>query len=132
MLRQWLLTAVCIMGLSSTGFAITFKDMPANHWAADSVQKIVEMGVTSGYPDGTFRGTRTVNRYDLAIFMAKMAEYLEKKIESVKTSSTETRPADAATDPNIAALKAEVQGLQQELVLVKKQLDTQDIHMSQK
>ena len=53
---------------------ITFKDVPDNHWAASSVYDLVKLGVTRGYPDGTFRGTKQITRYETAVFLAKLAK----------------------------------------------------------
>lgn len=50
-----------------------FTDVPEDHWALDSVNKLVKMGVTQGYPDGTFRGREEITRYEMAIFLSKMA-----------------------------------------------------------
>ena len=53
-----------------------FKDVPENHWAAKYVYDLVKMGVTTGYPDGTFRGSKKISRYETAVFIAKMGEKL--------------------------------------------------------
>lgn len=53
-----------------------FRDMPDSHWAAPAVYKLVNMGVTQGYPDGTFRGTKTITRYETALFLSKLADSL--------------------------------------------------------
>jgi hypothetical protein len=51
----------------------SFLDMPADHWAAGSVDNLVKMGITQGYPDGTFRGTNNLSRYEMATFLSKLA-----------------------------------------------------------
>lgn len=55
---------------------VKFKDVPANHWAAKAVYDLVRLGITSGYPDGTFRGTKSITRYETAIFLSKLADKL--------------------------------------------------------
>ncbi|KAF0133711.1 MAG: outer membrane protein [Candidatus Saganbacteria bacterium] len=52
---------------------VKLKDVPANHWAAKSVYDLVKLGITSGYPDGTFRGLKNITRYEAAIFLSKLA-----------------------------------------------------------
>ena len=66
--------------LSASVFAATFKDMASNHWAAPSVSKMVKIGVTKGFPDGTFRGKENLNRYQTVVFLDKVVTYLESKI----------------------------------------------------
>ena len=53
-----------------------FRDVPDSHWAAKAVYKLVKLGVTQGYPDGTFRGTKYMTRFETAGFLAKLAENL--------------------------------------------------------
>ncbi|NHM27721.1 hypothetical protein G7K71_12170 [Desulfofundulus sp. TPOSR] len=49
---------------------ITFKDM-RDHWAADTVRKLADMDIISGYPDGTFRPDNTITRAEMACIMAR-------------------------------------------------------------
>lgn len=44
----------------------SFSDIPSGHWAAESVQRVVNSGIMSGYPDGSFQGEKAVTRYELA------------------------------------------------------------------
>lgn len=53
-----------------------FRDVPDSHWAAPAVYKLVNLGITKGFPDGTFRGLRTITRYELASFLGKLADAL--------------------------------------------------------
>ena len=55
---------------------IKFRDVPDSHWAAKAVYKLVELGVTQGYPDGTFRGNKSMTRFETATFLAKLSENL--------------------------------------------------------
>lgn len=43
-----------------------FPDVPQNHWAYEAVRELAERGYAVGYPDGTFRGDRTLTRYEFA------------------------------------------------------------------
>lgn len=52
-------------------FANPFTDVPAKHWAYDAVNKLAQAGVVDGYGDGTFRGDKTMTRYEMAQVVAK-------------------------------------------------------------
>ena len=52
---------------------VIFKDVPPEHWAASSVNNLVRIGVTQGYPDGTFRGENFISRYETSVFLSKLA-----------------------------------------------------------
>lgn len=60
------------LGVSATAFAANpFSDLPAGHWAYASVAKLAAAGIVDGYPDGTFKGGRTMTRYEMAQIVAK-------------------------------------------------------------
>jgi len=60
------------LGVSATAFAANpFSDLPAGHWAYASVAKLAAAGVVDGYPDGTFKGDKTMTRYEMAQIVAK-------------------------------------------------------------
>ena len=66
-------TAALVIGAASTSFAAAnpFSDVPAGHWAYDSVTKLANEGVIEGYGDGTYRGNRNITRYEMAQMIAR-------------------------------------------------------------
>ncbi len=48
-----------------------FSDVPANSWAYGAVEQLVKDGIVSGYPDRTFKGDKTMTRYEMAQVVAK-------------------------------------------------------------
>ena len=67
------LTAAFVAGMTSSAFAASnpFSDVPAGHWAYQSVAKLAAEGVIEGYGDGTYRGDRNITRYEMAQMIAK-------------------------------------------------------------
>jgi len=59
------------LGVTSAFAANPFVDVPAKHWAYDAVSKLAQAGIVDGYGDGTFRGDKTVTRYEMAQIVAK-------------------------------------------------------------
>ncbi|WP_414657645.1 S-layer homology domain-containing protein [Deinococcus sp. VB343] len=49
-------------------------DVPAGHWAKDAIDRLVSRGIILGYPDGTFRGTQNLTRYEAAIIIARLLD----------------------------------------------------------
>ena len=62
--------------------ASKFKDVPEGHWAEKSIDNLVDMKIVDGYEDGTFRGRKTITRYELALYLANVTKYLEQKNET--------------------------------------------------
>jgi hypothetical protein len=72
MKKSLVLAMTMAIGVSATAFAANpFSDLPAGHWAYASVAKLAAAGVVDGYPDGTFKGERTMTRYEMAQIVAK-------------------------------------------------------------
>ena len=65
------LAATFALGVTSAFAANPFSDVEARHWAYDSVAKLAKAGIIDGYGDGTFRGDRTMTRYEMAQIVAK-------------------------------------------------------------
>ncbi|NLG83948.1 MAG: hypothetical protein GX493_04925 [Firmicutes bacterium] len=47
-------------------------DVPPNHWAYQAVKQLVSQGYLGLYPDKTFRGNQPVDRYTLAVIVARL------------------------------------------------------------
>lgn len=43
-----------------------FPDVPKDHWAYEAVETLRQKRILLGYPDGAFRGKRTMTRFELA------------------------------------------------------------------
>lgn len=43
-----------------------FPDVPENHWAYEAVAAMAKGGLVKGYPDGEFKGNRSMTRYEFA------------------------------------------------------------------
>ena len=60
------------LGVTASAYAANpFSDVPAGHWAYDSVAKLAAAGVIDGYPDGQFDGDHLMTRYEMAQIVAK-------------------------------------------------------------
>lgn len=53
------------------------KDVPVDHWAYHAVNTVVSKGYLTVFEDGTFQGTRAVDRYSLASVIARLLEDIE-------------------------------------------------------
>ena len=54
--------------------SILFPDVPENHWAYAYVKKLADRGLLEGYPDGEFKGNRTITRYEFAAIFSRALE----------------------------------------------------------
>lgn len=66
-----LLLLTCTAGVSPAAEP-QISDVPSNHWAYQSVKKLVSQGYLGLYPDNTFRGDQPVDRYTLAVLVARL------------------------------------------------------------
>lgn len=48
-----------------------FADVPADHWAADAVQRCASRGVVAGYPDGRYHPEYPCTRDQMAVYLSR-------------------------------------------------------------
>lgn len=53
------------------GMVVSFTDLKG-HWAEGAINRLVQMQVASGYPDGTFKPEEQVTRYEIASMMVRL------------------------------------------------------------
>ena len=128
MKKSLVLAMAMALGVTASSYAANpFSDVPAGHWAYDSVNKLAAAGIVDGYGNGTFGGDRLMTRYEMAQIVAKAmakganvdrlaAEFadeldslgvrvaaLEKKSDNVKiTGEARFRYADSKGKGNVA------------------------------
>ena len=66
-----ILTLVCICAFAAPAFANPFSDVAADHWAYDAIDKLADDGIVVGNPDGTYKGNKTMTRYEMATLVAR-------------------------------------------------------------
>ena len=72
MKKSLVLAMAMALGVTASAYAANpFSDVPAGHWAYDSVAELAAAGVIDGYGDGTFGGDKLMTRYEMAQIVAK-------------------------------------------------------------
>lgn len=83
----------------------TLTDVPAGHWAKDAIDRLVSQGIILGYPDGTYRGSQNLTRYEAAVILARL-------LDQVRTGQTD--PSTLSPD-TLTSLQNAVQELAADL-----------------
>ncbi len=91
-------------------FANPFTDVPVKHWSYDAVSKLAQAGVIDGYSDGTFKGDKTVTRYEMAQIVAKA---MTKSLNADQKAMVDQLSKEFATELNTMGVK--VEGLQNQI-----------------
>ena len=72
MKKSLVLAMAMALGVTASAYAANpFSDVPAGHWAYDSINKLAAAGVIEGYGDTTFGGDKLMTRYEMAQIVAK-------------------------------------------------------------
>ncbi|MEJ5297471.1 MAG: S-layer homology domain-containing protein [Armatimonadota bacterium] len=74
-MTRFLILVLAILTLAPAYAQGPFPDVLPSDPYASSVQRLKDIGVLFGYPDGTFRGSKCVTRAELAVVVARMMEY---------------------------------------------------------
>jgi len=91
-------------------FANPFSDVPVKHWSYDSVNKLAQAGIIDGYGDGTFKGDKTMTRYEMAQIVAKA---MTKSLNADQQASVNKLSKEFAAELNTMGVK--VEGLQKQI-----------------
>lgn len=72
-----------------------FKDVDTGHWAYEAMESLRSKGIVVGYPDGYFRGRRTLTRYEFAVALERALKTIssEKGEKGDKGDAGEAGPA---------------------------------------
>ena len=105
-MRKWigtlmvsLLVASAIPSLSQAADQ-PFRDVPANHWAANAVRDLAQAGIFEGMPDAMFQGSRPITRYEVAMALARLLDAVET---GPATPSIDAIRNLILTDPQVRA-----------------------------
>jgi polyhydroxyalkanoate synthesis regulator phasin len=79
----------------------SFPDVPEDNFAAEAVAELVELGILTGFPDGTFRGNEAFTRYQAALVLSRLLDVLEENAAA----------AGALSEEDLATLSSAVQEL---------------------
>ena len=72
MKKSLVLAMAMALGVTASAYAASpFSDVPAGHWAYDSIAKLAAAGVIDGYGDTTFGGDKLMTRYEMAQITAR-------------------------------------------------------------
>jgi predicted porin len=110
---------VTVAGLSLiTGLTFAqMRDVPPGHWAYQSIEQLVQLGIIDGYPDGTFRPNRTMTRAEFAQAIARAYRNIDERLRALDRRISEIRPQDvqqvdtSALERQINELRAQIEEL---------------------
>ncbi|PYE53418.1 S-layer homology domain-containing protein [Deinococcus yavapaiensis] len=118
---------------TTTQAPVQFTDVPAGHWARDAVNFIVQRGLIQGFPDGTFRGSQNLTRYEAALIFFRLLQSgnlnqlnpdelatitrgmqeVSTELAAVSARVTDLERASTEQQARIAALEQQIQALSQ-------------------
>ena len=106
-----------------------FSDVPRGHWAYDAVQRAAEAGILQGW-SGEFHGNKVVNRYQMAVVVARMLDRVGvlkangkvitgQDIANLESLVIEFADELALLNVKVSALEDTVAGLRRDVDLIK-------------
>jgi hypothetical protein len=106
-----------------------FSDVPRGHWAYEAVQKAAEAGILQGW-NGRFHGNKVVNRYQMAVVVARMLDRVGvlkangkvitgQDIANLESLVIEFADELALLNVKVSTLEDTVAGLKRDVDLIK-------------
>lgn len=84
-----LVAVVMILSVSISAMALTFTDVEENFWAKTEIEALSNVGVISGYPDGTFKPNANITKEEAVALFAKALGYNEEANEEIVSFANE-------------------------------------------
>lgn len=111
-------------GMSQVTNVNQLSDVQPTDWAFQALQSLVERyGCIAGYPNGTFRGSRAMTRYE---FAAGLNACLDRVNELIATATT-----DLVKKEDLATLRRLQESFAGELTTLRGRVDTLEAHTAQ-
>jgi hypothetical protein len=112
-MKRLIVIMLAAFALAGANAQQSFPDIPSGHWAGDAVSRIAQLGIVTGFPDGTFRGNESFTRYQAALVISRLLDVIDQNIQASK----------ALTDQDIAALRSAIAEQQSQIDSVTARLD---------
>ncbi len=133
-MKKFIITLLAA-GLVSGAFAqSSFPDIPANHWAGDAVERIADLGIVIGFPDGTYRGNEAFTRYQAALVVSRLLDVIndnvnaalaltQADVDSLRNAVQELASDVAAQGVRLSAAESAIAGLSDDAAATNARLD---------
>ena len=111
------LFGACTLGQTGNGTAEPintgglFTDVSKTHWAYADLEYLAQRGIITGLPGGRFNGDQPMDRYTVAVYIARAMRYMQNNPEGVTQQDLDVlKDLIFQISDNVAALQARVQG----------------------
>lgn len=132
--NQVIYAVVTILLFNTFGAAVAFAkvtDVPVDHWAYHAVNNAVTKGYLTVFEDGTFQGTRAVDRYALANVISRLLEEIEvARVKGTSGDLSIVRDLSLKFESDLARWYADQQSLRDELDLTNQNAKVADERLS--
>jgi hypothetical protein len=113
-----------VAGLSLiTGLTFAqMRDVPPGHWAYQSIEQLVQLGILEGYPDGTFRPNRTITRAEFAQAIARAYRNIDERLRTLdrRLTALEQRPTPGPQPADTTELQRQIGELRNQIQELQK------------
>jgi len=90
---------------------LNFDDIPDDHWASDSVERLKSVGMLQGFPDGGYYGNTVLSRYQMAVLLDRMLILARQEVQTEGLSVGEITTLQQQIDQLNSILSQSVQSL---------------------
>jgi hypothetical protein len=111
------LFGACTLGQTGNGTAEPintgglFTDVPKNHWAYADLEYLAQRGIITGLPGGRFNGDQPMDRYTVAVYIARAMKYMQNNPEGVTQQDLDVlKDLIFQISDDVAALQVRAQG----------------------
>jgi polyhydroxyalkanoate synthesis regulator phasin len=74
---------ILVLTLAFPVSAQSLSDVPSDHWAYDALNQLVDAGIVEGYPDGEYKGQRSMSRYEMSVMISRALDRIAEEQEAM-------------------------------------------------
>ncbi|ADO78059.1 S-layer homology domain-containing protein [Halanaerobium praevalens] len=83
-----------VVALAMPAFGASFSDVPASHWSYNAINKLVAAGIVEGYPDGEYKGDKSMTRYEMAVMVSRALDNIVDEMDAMGQGLTTGQAED--------------------------------------
>jgi prefoldin subunit 5 len=118
-MKRWLISVAGLSLITGLTFA-QMRDVPPGHWAYQSIEQLVQLGIIEGFPDGTFRPNRTITRAEFAQAIARAYRNIDERLRALDRRINEINRPQQQPPTDTSGLQRQIEELRKQIDELKK------------
>ena len=100
-----------------------FMDVPDGSWVYEAIVRLASRGIISGYPDGLYKGSQLITRYEAASIIARAAAYFDRSKASARDVEQLLKVLSVEFREELDMIGARIGDIEKDSALLRSRID---------